>query len=116
TCTLIVREDNRKLINLDEVKALTRKHLRCELFTLSLSQPFAEVRNLVQRSAYLIGVHGAELAMAMFLPSGGAVLELFPYAIPSVNYPPYKTLCHFLGLGYVAWENGLKEKSLGYPD
>ena len=46
------------------------------------------------------------------------MLELYPYAVPSRNYTPYRTLAHIPGMGlrYYAWENKHKHKSIGYPD
>ena len=58
------------------------------------------------RAQLAVGMHGAILALAMFLPQGAAVVELFPYGVPAAHYTPYRTLAELPGLGltYRAWE------------
>lgn len=45
-----------------------------------------------------IGLHGSILAMAMFLPMGALLVELYPYAVPADNYTPYKTMANLDGM------------------
>ena len=53
-----------------------------------------------------VGMHGSILALAMFMPAGGALVELFPYGVPASHYTPYRTLAELphLQLAYRAWE------------
>lgn len=43
----------------------------------------------------------------MFLPPGSVLLELYPFAVPSENYTPYRTMSQLPGMNlvYRAWEN-----------
>jgi len=73
---------------------------------------------LVSKSSILIGMHGSLLALAMFLPRGSTIVELFPYAINPVHYTPYKTLASLRGMdvNYVAWRNMDITKTVTYPE
>jgi protein O-mannose beta-1,4-N-acetylglucosaminyltransferase len=66
----------------------------------------------------VVGMHGSMLAMAMFLPPGAAVLELYPYAVPPQQYTPFRTLCALPGmnLSYTAWSNPDPHRSRGHPE
>ena len=66
----------------------------------------------------VIGVHGATLTMIMFVRPGTVVIELFPFAVPSENYTPYRTLSNLPGmdLTYRAWENTHEENTVGHPE
>lgn len=65
-----------------------------------------------------IGMHGSILIMAMFMPKASILIELYPYAVPSNNYTPYKTLCNLNGvdLVYRAWENKHHSNTVEHPD
>lgn len=45
-------------------------------------------------------------------------MELYPFAVPSKNYTPYRTLSnlHGMGLGYRAWENTHEENTVSFPE
>ena len=63
-------------------------------------------------------MHGSALALAMFLPPGAGLLELFPYAVDSKLFSPYQTMASLPGsqLAYAAWENNDIERTRTYPD
>ena len=66
----------------------------------------------------LIGMHGAQLILSMFLPENSIVLEIFPYGIPSSDYTPYQTLASIAGVNllYGAYENKDPTKSHAHPE
>ena len=105
-CTHI---DTLNCINMSQVKVMT-----IDLDTYDLP----DIISVVRSSAGLIGVHGSLLAVAMFLPQGSILVELFPYAVNPDHYTPYKTLCHVPGMmiAYRSWANGKRIDSLPHPD
>ncbi|XP_022649751.1 uncharacterized protein LOC111245537 [Varroa destructor] len=114
-CTLLIREFNRKILNIDQVEEKLRSELNCLVRIVSLSRySLSELRKLISATDFLVAMHGAELALTIFLPRGSAVLEMFPYAVPSENYTPYRTLCSLLNIAYVAWENTIRKNSFGH--
>jgi len=52
----------------------------------------------------LVGMHGAGLTHALFLPAGAGVVELFPRFLPSTN-DHYYNIARWRGLPYTRWKN-----------
>ncbi|KAI9329335.1 hypothetical protein BDR26DRAFT_872639 [Obelidium mucronatum] len=73
---------------------------------------------LMRRAKVVIAMHGSILIMGMFCRKGTVILELYPYAVPSKNYTPYKTMSELQGmhLVYRAWENKHPKNSVSFPD
>ncbi|OQR77691.1 putative glycosyltransferase AGO61-like [Tropilaelaps mercedesae] len=112
-CTLVVRDTNRKILNIDKVKDMLQSEKNCSVHVVSLGQcSLIELRRLIGATDLLVAMHGAELALTIFLPQTSAVLEMFPYAVPSRNYTPYRTLCRLLNIAYAAWENTISANTI----
>ena len=69
----------------------------------------------ISNTDILIGMHGAGLAHAMFLPKHAAVLELFPgyWKKPSDQY---KAICRWRNLIYESWTNTNPEQESQFKD
>jgi protein O-mannose beta-1,4-N-acetylglucosaminyltransferase len=63
-------------------------------------------------------MHGSLLTLSMFCRRGTVLLEMFPYAVPSEDYLPYKTMAELPGMDivYRAWENKDENASKSYPN
>ncbi|KAJ3091425.1 Protein O-linked-mannose beta-1,4-N-acetylglucosaminyltransferase 2 [Quaeritorhiza haematococci] len=119
TIIIFSRKGNRKITNEDELAAklsdkfnLPTKFLRME------EHSFDEQVRAIRKAKVIISVHGSMLIMAMFARPGTTVIELYPYAVPSKNYTPYRTMSHLPGMNlrYYAWENNHPENTMAYPD
>lgn len=79
-----------------------------------------ELISKISDSVVLIGMHGALISLATFLPPGAVLIEMFPYGIPAENYTPYKTLSELPGMNikYASWVNPMKDEpfNVGHPD
>lgn len=65
----------------------------------------------VDESVGLIGMHGAMLSLAQFLPPNSCLIEIYPFGIDPKHYTPYKTLTELPGMKitYKAWVNPHEE-------
>lgn len=80
-----------------------------------IRQEETEIEELIVKlstATILIGMHGALLALAAFLPPGAILIEMFPFGIPVNNYQPYKTLAELpeMKIKYGAWVNTREEE------
>lgn len=66
---------------------------------------FEEQVNIIKDAKIVVGMHGSILAMIMFCKIGTVIIEMYPFAVPSDNYTPYKTLSGLDGMNliYRAW-------------
>lgn len=62
----------------------------------------------ISKTDFLIGVHGAGMTFALFLPEQSGVLELFPLYRDTGNVH-YRTISRWRNLHYRAWQNFKKE-------
>lgn len=112
------RTQNRLILNEAELLLALAREFGMKTVTVSLEDhAFADVVRLVSNASMLVSMHGAQLATALFLPRGAALVELFPYAVNPDHYTPYKTLASLPGmdLHYVAWRNTAPENSVTHP-
>ena len=74
--------------------------------------------SIMRRSIIAIGMHGSLLILAMFLPPGALLIELYPLWVPGENYTPYKTLAALPGvdLWYGAWMNKHPNLNVPHPE
>ena len=114
---LISRKQSRSILNEMEVSIALANYFKMEITFLDFElHSFNEAICMVRNSVALVGMHGAELSLALFLQPGSAVVELFPYGVSPDQYTPYKTLAAIQGLQYVAWRNSNPKNTLSYPD
>lgn len=113
------RLKNRKVLNKNEVVAFVERATERKVQIYSLEDTdLIDMISIVSQCSILIGMHGALLVLSMFLSPGAIVIELFPYAIDSYIYTPYRTLCTLRGMGiiYATWENKIVSNTVPYPD
>jgi protein O-mannose beta-1,4-N-acetylglucosaminyltransferase len=119
--TLVVfsRKSNRLLINENQLlETLALRYNLKKTFVRMEDHSFEEQVSILKRTKVAIGLHGSILIMAMFLPPGSILIELFPFAVPSDNYTPYRTLCGLDGINiaYRPWENKHEKNNIMYPN
>lgn len=116
--SIISRKSDRLILNEEELKlrlegefGILVKFIRME--EMSLNQIVGEM----SKSIMAIGMHGALLAMSMFLPPGGVLIEGYPWGVPAKNYTPYRSMTTLNGtfLIYQSWENHNKTASVSHP-
>lgn len=104
---LFSRSRNRLLSNQDELVQMLEKKFNLKVDVLSMENTtLIQMAEVLQETKLAIGLHGSILIMSLFLPPGSVLIELFPYAIPSENYTPYRRLAQLPGMNiiYRAWE------------
>jgi len=76
---------------------------RCQRIRFPPEMPFAAALRQLQTTTVLIGVHGAGLMNAIFMPRGSVLVEVFPSAFvhDSFGPPKYAFLGASLGFGHV---------------
>jgi len=116
---LLSRRYNRLILNeIDLTFALAQKFHQKVVTVAMETHSVKDMIYLISKSSILLGMHGSLLALAMFLPEGSTVVELFPYAINPVHYTPYKTLANLRGMNmnYLAWRNMDIAKTVPHPE
>ncbi|XP_062912512.1 protein O-linked-mannose beta-1,4-N-acetylglucosaminyltransferase 2 isoform X1 [Mobula hypostoma] len=116
---LFSRTVNRLILNEAELILALAQEFQMKTIAVSLdAYSFGDLVRLISGASMLVSMHGSQLVMAMFLPRGAVVVELFPYAVNPEHYTPYKTLASLLNmdLQYVAWQNTKEENTVTHPD
>ena len=115
---LFTRKQNRLILNEMDLTLAIVDTFKVKVMTVSMeTHSFKEIVEIISHAAALIGMHGSLMALAMFLPAGSAVVELFPYAVRPERYTPYRTLAGLQGmrLVYRAWRNELEANTVAHP-
>ncbi|KAI8902033.1 hypothetical protein BC833DRAFT_617013 [Globomyces pollinis-pini] len=116
---IMSRKGNRLILNEDTlVIELTKRYGLKTVFVRNEDQNFEEQIQILRKARVVIGMHGSILVMAMFCRRGTVLIEMYPYAVPSDHYTPYKTMSnlHGMDLVYRAWENKHISNSVAHPD
>ncbi|XP_014788384.1 protein O-linked-mannose beta-1,4-N-acetylglucosaminyltransferase 2 [Octopus bimaculoides] len=114
---LISRKSTRLILNEIELSLALSREVRIKVIHLSQEQyTIEQMIEVVSNSIGIIGMHGSLLTLAMYLPAGSILIELFPYAVNPDHYTPYKTLVSLPGMNilYRAWRNMEQKKSFGH--
>jgi protein O-mannose beta-1,4-N-acetylglucosaminyltransferase len=104
---ILTRKGNRLILNEDELaKDLTSAFGYDTKFVSNEEHTFEEQIQILRRARIVIGMHGSILVMAMFCRRGTVFIEMFPFAVPSEHYTPYRTMSNLVGMDlvYRAWE------------
>ena len=116
---LLSRRYNRLILNEIELTFALAQNFRQKVITVAMeTHSLKDMIYLVSKASILLGMHGSLLALAMFLPPGSTVVELFPYAVNPAHYTPYKTLASLRGMdvNYLAWRNMDIANTVPHPE
>ncbi|KAJ3316060.1 Protein O-linked-mannose beta-1,4-N-acetylglucosaminyltransferase 2 [Boothiomyces sp. JEL0838] len=105
---ILSRKSNRIIINeIELAEKLTDVFGYKTVFVRNEDYSFEEQIKILRKARIVIGMHGSILVMAMFCRRGTVLVEMFPYAVPSEDYTPYKTMAALPGMDlvYRAWED-----------
>ncbi|KAK0642816.1 EGF domain-specific O-linked N-acetylglucosamine transferase [Lasiodiplodia hormozganensis] len=99
TLTFIDRRTSRALVDTEQHLANLRLHFpRVRVQAIDFAAlPFAEQIRIIQTTDVLVGVHGAGLTHALFLPEGASVVEIQPRRL---NYKGFRNLAKMRGHRY----------------
>ena len=115
---LCSRGHNRLIINELDLSLSIARQLNKRVIRISMAtHSFKEQVQLISKASAMIGMHGSMLIMAMFLPPGAILIELFPFGINPDNYTPYRTMVKLPGMNiiYASWRNQIEENTVTYP-
>ena len=113
------RTKNRIVLNEDDLlKSLSRQYDLTGTFVRMEDMDFKTQVKTMMNTKVAVGMHGSILIMGMFLNPGSVLIECYPYAVPSENYTPYRTMAGLPGMdiAYRAWENKYEDANIMYPD
>ncbi|XP_076353391.1 protein O-linked-mannose beta-1,4-N-acetylglucosaminyltransferase 2-like [Tachypleus tridentatus] len=116
---VLIARNNRIIINEAEVMKELHKCSGLKVKKVSLEENnLHEIIQVIHNSKMLVGMHGALLALLMFLKPNSVVIELFPYGVNPDSYTPYKTLATLPGFGliYHSWQNTELNNTITKPD
>ena len=115
---LFSRKHNRLILNEVDLTISLVRELKMKVISIGIeTHSVAEMIAILSKAAILIGMHGSLLSLSMFLPPSAILVELFPFAVNSNNYTPYKTLANLQGMGilYRAWRNMDEKHTVTHP-
>ena len=114
---LISRKNTRLILNEARLSIVLADMFHSVVHLLELEQPdINHIICFISGASALIGMHGAALALSMFLPQDSSLIELFPYGVNPENYTPYKTLANIIGIRYISWQNTLLSNTISHPE
>lgn len=119
TTVLLTRKSNRLILNEFDLTLALAQSLHMKVITMAIeTHSLTDMITALSMATVLIGMHGSLLSLALFLPPGSMLVELFPYAVNPEHYTPYKTLVSLPGMEveYVAWRNLDVRKSVTHVD
>lgn len=90
-----------------------------QILNLDLSvNSSTELISAITKTRILIGMHGSAMILAMFLPPGSTIIELFPFGIQPFFVSPLKALCSRPNVfyKYFAWVNKNESNTRTHPD
>ncbi|KAJ8023596.1 Protein O-linked-mannose beta-1,4-N-acetylglucosaminyltransferase 2 [Holothuria leucospilota] len=105
---LFSRKINRKILNEKELASAIAENFHTKVVELSMeSDTLPYIIETISCAKFALGIHGAMLILAMFLPPSSILLEMYPFGINPDHLTPYKTMAFLPGMNieYVAWQN-----------
>ena len=115
---LLTRKHNRLILNDLDLSLVLATQLKLKVMAVGMeTHSLSQIVSMLSKASVLIGMHGSLLSLAMFLPFGAIMVELFPYAVNPQHYTPYKTLASLPGMGiiYRSWRNMDPLHTIGHP-
>lgn len=119
TAVLLTRKSTRLITNEFDLTLALAQSLHMKVITMAIeTHSLVDMIGTLSTATVLLGMHGSLLSLALFLPPGSILVELFPYAVNPDHYTPYKTLVSLPGMEveYVAWRNLDVTKSVTHVD
>ncbi|KAJ3189825.1 Protein O-linked-mannose beta-1,4-N-acetylglucosaminyltransferase 2 [Gaertneriomyces sp. JEL0708] len=116
---IITRRGNRLILNEEELARQLTDAFKLQVqFVSNEEHGFEEQVKFMRRARVVLGMHGSMMIMTMFCRRGTAVIEMFPFGVPSENYTPYRTLASLPGmeLSYRAWEQTDESQCVPRPE
>ena len=111
------RSTTRRILNEGQLVFKLSTHFKMPVRIIQLeSDSIVEIVSLLSRAFMVIGIHGAHLVTSLFMKPLSILIEIFPFAVPSARYTPFKTLAELLSIPYIAWENHIEENSFTHPN
>ena len=76
--------------------------------------PMTEQLKIIKNTDILIGMHGAGLTHALYLPKTGGLVELFPYRFKKLHgyYRLFESIARWRKIHYMSWENMDEKKEM----
>ena len=104
---ILIRKSNRLILNQYALKESLSRSFKMEAkFVSNEEYSFEEQVALMRKARIVIGMHGSIMVMALFCRRGTVLIEMYPFAVPSDHYTPYRTMANLpnMDLVYRAWE------------
>lgn len=124
TVVFLSRNINRKILNEITVEEniikvyedVEKKSVK--IIKTDITDNFRELITIIQGTNLLIGMHGSAMILAIFLPQGSKILELFPFGIQPEFVSPIKALCSLpdVNYNYKAWVNTNETNTRVHPE
>jgi protein O-mannose beta-1,4-N-acetylglucosaminyltransferase len=98
---LLSRRGNRIMVNEHELITHLEAQFKLPVVVVSNEEHnFEDQVNIIKDAKVVVGMHGSILAMIMFCKRGTVIIEMYPFAVPSSNYTPYKILSEMDGMNF----------------
>lgn len=120
--TLILRRENRRILNVQEFSKYLKNMFHIPLKVLIVDSDtivnFSKLKFLLQNiicTKTLISMHGSEQILSIFIqPSNDVrIIEIFPFGIDSNQFTVYRILVkNILNYSYYSWTNPLKHNTV----
>ena len=111
---ILTRKSNRLILNDNQLGEQLSKHFKMQtIFVSNEEYTFEEQVKIMRKARIIIGMHGSIMIMGMFCRRGTIVIEMYPFAVPSNHYTPYRTMANLpnMDLVYRAWEVDLVNRT-----
>uniref|UniRef100_A0A1B6LCJ0 Glycosyltransferase 61 catalytic domain-containing protein n=1 Tax=Graphocephala atropunctata TaxID=36148 RepID=A0A1B6LCJ0_9HEMI len=115
------RKINRRILNesivVEHIKKMNNKYI--VIFNMDLSvNSSKDLISAMQKTNYLIGMHGSAIIMSIFMPQGSNIIELFPFGIQPKFVSPLKALCSLptIFYNYHSWVNENENNTITHPE
>ena len=118
---LLTRHMTRKILNeeelLEAIKSMLPSGGEARLVSLE-EHGLREVIRVISSAKVLVGMHGAALALSMFMAPRGILIELWPYGIHPDSATVYKAMCALQdsGITYMPWVNEDVRNTRTHPE
>ncbi|XP_054279038.1 protein O-linked-mannose beta-1,4-N-acetylglucosaminyltransferase 2-like [Macrosteles quadrilineatus] len=122
---LFSRKLNRKIINeaamQDSMEYIAESTLKKNFSIINLdlsTNNSTSIINYLHQSQLLVGMHGSAMILAIFMPRGSRIIELFPFGIQPNFVSPLRALCQnkHIYYNYESWVNMNESNTITHPE